>query len=91
MSAVAADPTIRRQVVAAARQVIAKDERAPISRIAREAGVSRATFYRHFGSRRALLASIDRDPPPSAHYRVRAADFGGPWLSLYSNVVRVRD
>jgi AcrR family transcriptional regulator len=70
MSAVGADPTIRRQVVAAARQVIADDERAPIARIAREAGVSRATFYRHFGSRRALLASIDRDAPPGARERI---------------------
>jgi AcrR family transcriptional regulator len=73
MSALGADPTIRRQVVAAARTVLAADARAPVAQIASAAGVSRATFYRHFGSRGALLATIDHDPPPEARQRILEA------------------
>jgi len=73
MSALGADPTIRRQVVAAARTVLAADERAPVATIATAAGVSRATFYRHFRSRGALLAMIDHDPPPEARARILEA------------------
>jgi AcrR family transcriptional regulator len=70
VSSPAADPTIRRQVVAAARIVLASDARAPVARIARAAGVSRATVYRHFGSRRALLGVVDRDPLPDSRTRI---------------------
>jgi AcrR family transcriptional regulator len=73
------DPTIHRQVVAAAREVLADEPRAPISRIARRAGVSRATFYRHFGSRDALLTAVELEPPLPARERVldAAADLVG--------------
>jgi AcrR family transcriptional regulator len=67
------DPTIHRQVVTAARGLLAADPEAPISRIATEAGVSRATFYRHFGSRQALLRAIEIEPPVPARERVLAA------------------
>jgi AcrR family transcriptional regulator len=73
MAPVAADPTIRRQVVAAARHVLAERPEAPIDEIARHAGVSRATFYRHFGSRGALLESIEHEPRPPARERVLVA------------------
>jgi AcrR family transcriptional regulator len=73
MVAAAADPTIRRQVVATAREMLARDAHAPVSSIAAAAGVSRATFYRHFGSRQALLAAIGRDPPPDARSRILEA------------------
>lgn len=73
MAAVAADPTIRRQVMAAAHDLLAADADAPIERIASAAGVSRATFYRHFGSRAALLASVSREARPDARTRILAA------------------
>lgn len=69
----AADPTIHRQVVNAAREILAKDPEAPIDRIVKRAGVSRATFYRHFGSRDALLESIAHEPRPNARTRILGA------------------
>jgi AcrR family transcriptional regulator len=71
--ALAADPTIRRQVMSAAREVLATDADAPVAAIAVRAGVSRATFYRHFGSRRSLLQSVQLEPRPSARSRILAA------------------
>jgi AcrR family transcriptional regulator len=71
--ALADDPTIRRQVMSAAREVLAKDETAAVATIADRAGVSRATFYRHFGSRESLLASIELEPRPDARSRILAA------------------
>jgi len=68
-----ADPTIRRQVIAAARDVLSADPAASVAAITRQAGVSRATFYRHFGSRGALLASIDHEPRPAERERVLVA------------------
>lgn len=73
MPSLAADPTIRRQVMSAAREVLAVDRAAPVARIADRAGVSRATFYRHFGSRDALLASVAVEPRPPARDRILAA------------------
>jgi AcrR family transcriptional regulator len=73
MAPVSADPTIRRQVVAAAREILNQDPDASIERVTRRAGVSRATFYRHFGSRDALLASISHEPRPDARTRILAA------------------
>jgi AcrR family transcriptional regulator len=73
------DPTIHRQVVAAARALLSNDARTPVGAIAREAGVSRATVYRHFGSRHALLDAIRLEPPMPARSRVleAAADLIG--------------
>lgn len=73
------DPTIHRQVAAAARATLREDPSAPIARIASEAGVSRATFYRHFGSREALLSAVEMEPPRPARERIleAAADLIG--------------
>lgn len=73
MPALAADPTIRRQVMSAAREVLADDASAPVAVIAGRAGVSRATFYRHFGSRASLLRSVELEPQPAAETRILAA------------------
>jgi AcrR family transcriptional regulator len=73
MPALAADPTIRRQVMSAAREVLAEDAAAPVAAIADRAGVSRATFYRHFGSRDSLLRSVALEPQPAAEARFLAA------------------
>jgi AcrR family transcriptional regulator len=73
MAALAADPTIRRQVMSAAREVLATDASAPVAAIAVRAGVSRATFYRHFGSRDSLLRSVALEPQPAAETRILAA------------------
>lgn len=73
MAAIAADPTIRRQVMVAAHQVLATEPEAPIARITERAGISRATFYRHFGSRGALLESVSHEPRPDASTRIMVA------------------
>jgi AcrR family transcriptional regulator len=73
MPPAAADPTIRRQVMSAAREVLHDDPGAPIERISRAAGVSRATFYRHFGSRARLLESVAQEPRPAARTRILVA------------------
>ncbi len=67
------DPTIRRQIAAVAYRLLALDATTPVARIAAEAGVSRATFYRHFGSRPTLLAAIHHEPPPDARTRILEA------------------
>jgi AcrR family transcriptional regulator len=71
--ALAADPTIRRQVMQAAREVLSSNAAAPVAVIADRAGVSRATFYRHFGSREALFRSVALEPRPDARTRILAA------------------
>lgn len=73
MAALAVDPTIRRQVMSAAREVLAEDAAAPVAIIAGRAGVSRATFYRHFGSRASLLQSVALEPQPGAETRILIA------------------
>src|SRR6478752_368413 len=73
MAPTTADPTIRRQVVAAARVALAADPEAPVGDIVRRAGISRATFYRHFGSRGNLLETVAHEPRPNARTRILAA------------------
>jgi AcrR family transcriptional regulator len=59
--------------MSAAREVLADDAGAPVATIADRAGVSRATFYRHFGSRASLLASVELEPRPDSRARILAA------------------
>jgi AcrR family transcriptional regulator len=80
MASLPPDPTIRRQVMASARGLLAEDPGIPLAAIASRAGVSRATIYRHFGSRRGLLQAVALEPPASARERIMsaAAELIGP-------------
>lgn len=70
----AAEPDARRKSIeAAARRTLVADPDAPVAAIAAGAGVSRATFYRHFPSRAALLEALDIEPDPDARERILAA------------------
>jgi AcrR family transcriptional regulator len=59
--------------MSAAREVLAHDAGAAVGEIAVRAGVSRATFYRHFGSRASLLESVALEPRPDARARILVA------------------
>ena len=59
--------------MSAAREVLATDAEAPVAAIVDRAGVSRATFYRHFGSRELLLRSVQLEPRPDARTRIVSA------------------
>ena len=60
-------------ILSAASDVLAADQAASIDAISAAAGVSRATFYRHFRSRAALLAALDIQPDPDTRERILAA------------------
>jgi AcrR family transcriptional regulator len=57
-------------ILAAAADVLARDPGAPVGDIVQAAGVSRATFYRHFHSRASLLEALSIEPDPDAHQRI---------------------
>src|SRR5262245_45582005 len=59
--------------MSAATAILAADAGAAVGTIADRAGVSRATFYRHFGSRESLLESIELEPRPDARARILTA------------------
>lgn len=64
---------VDRRILDAAPRVLARDSRATVADLARAAGVSRASFYRHFASREALLEALDLVPEPGARERILAA------------------
>ena len=53
--------------------MIAHGGKPTVADFARAAGISRASFYRHFGSREALLAALDVTPEPAARERILSA------------------
>jgi AcrR family transcriptional regulator len=63
----------RDRILDAARARIADDPSASLAAVAAAAGVSRATVYRYFPSRAALLDAIDVEPDPGASERILAA------------------
>jgi AcrR family transcriptional regulator len=68
-----APPTpIRERVIAAARETVAAGASPTLTEIAGNAGVSRATLHRIFGSREELLRILDIEPDPSTRERVLA-------------------
>lgn len=60
-------------ILSAAAGILAADPQASIDAVSEAAGISRATFYRHFRSRGALLAALDIQPDPNARARILAA------------------
>jgi AcrR family transcriptional regulator len=65
--------TVRERILAVAAHELGRNPGAPVETLAAAAGVSRATFYRHFGSRAALLAALDIQAGPGSRERVLAA------------------
>lgn len=64
---------VSRRILDRAPGVLARNGRATVADLARAAGVSRASFYRHFASREALLATLDVAPEPGARDRILGA------------------
>lgn len=63
----------RDEVLARAREVLTAVPDATMERIAGEAGVSQAALYKHFGSRRSLVAELGLSRPTTADRIVAAA------------------
>ena len=64
---------VSRRVLDRAPAVLARDGKATVADLARAAGISRASFYRHFKSREALLEALAVAPEPGARDRILAA------------------
>jgi len=60
----------RERILAAARAGLRRGERPIVAQVISRAGVSRATFYRTFGSRRRLLQELELEPEPDLSRRV---------------------
>lgn len=60
-------------MLAAARVALKAEEPLTVAGLSARAGVSRATFYRLFGSRRALLEELEAEADPGSRQRVLAA------------------
>jgi len=63
----------RTALLDAARSALGANPSATLADVATDAGVSRATFYRYFDSRAALLDALDMEPDPGARERILAA------------------
>ena len=64
---------VSRRILDRAPGVLARGGKPTVAEFARAAGVSRASFYRHFKSREALLEALDVTPEPGARDRILAA------------------
>jgi AcrR family transcriptional regulator len=60
----------RERILRRARGVLAKGEKPTVAQFAEAAGVSRASFYRAFESRGALLEALEVQPEPDARERI---------------------
>lgn len=65
--------SVRARIVELAPRVLAGRDRPTVDDFARAAGVSRASFYRHFRSREALLDALEVAPEPGARARILSA------------------
>jgi AcrR family transcriptional regulator len=64
---------VSRRILDRAPAVLARRGKATVADFAAAAGVSRASFYRHFKSRDALLAALEVAPEPGTKERILAA------------------
>lgn len=60
----------RQRILSAVRPVFARGGRPSVDEIASSAGISRATFYRHFRSRDDLIRQLDLEPDQATRERV---------------------
>src|ERR1700682_2339249 len=63
----------RERILGKARGLLAKGGSPTVAEVAAAAGVSRASFYRAFESREALLEALDIEPEPGARERILGA------------------
>ena len=63
----------REKILGKARGLLAKGGSPTVAELAAAAGVSRASFYRAFESREALLEALDIEPEPGARERILEA------------------
>jgi len=64
---------VSRRILDRAPSVLARHPKATVTELASAAGVSRASFYRHFPSREALLQALEVTPEPGARKRIVTA------------------
>jgi len=60
----------RQRILSAVRPAFARGRRLSVGEIAHSAGISRATFYRHFRSRDELIRQLDLEPDQATRDRV---------------------
>jgi AcrR family transcriptional regulator len=80
-------PTTRNRILARARDVLEKEGQPTVAQFASAAGVSRASFYRVFRSREALLEALEVAPEPGTSERILEAaleEVGAHGLSALS-------
>jgi AcrR family transcriptional regulator len=63
----------RQRILERARPLLGRGETPTVGELAAAAGVSRASFYRAFGSREALLEALDLQPEPGSPERILEA------------------
>jgi AcrR family transcriptional regulator len=80
-------PQTRERILEGARGLLAKGENPTVGRVAEASGMSKASFYRAFDSRRALLEALEVEPEPGAKERIlesALAMVGGGGLAALS-------
>src|SRR5690348_10224764 len=78
---------VGKRILDRAPAVLARGGKPTVGEFAAAAGVSRASFYRHFKSREALLAALEVAPEPETRERILAAAvevIGGAGLAAMS-------
>jgi AcrR family transcriptional regulator len=81
------DAPTRERILSRARNVLEKEGKPTVAQFARAAGVSRASFYRVFKSREALLDALEVAPEPGTKERILDAalvEVGAHGLSALS-------